>query len=127
VGIGRDVWAQVEALHNQQNVAGLPKLYASDAEVIMPDGRYGGIAAIEGMIDASTNGFSDFELETSSLLESDNYVVAEWICRMTHGTGQRVEVRGARVASVRDGKFATYHDYFDMANLASQLGAIATG
>ena len=110
----------------KQNMAGLSKLYTSDAEVIMPDGRYDGTAAIEGMIEASINGFSDFELETSSLIESGDHVMTEWICRMTYDTGPRVEVRGASVATVRDGKFATYHDYFDMASMASQLGAITT-
>jgi hypothetical protein len=39
------------ALHNnQQNMAGLSKLYTSDAEVIMADGRDDGTAA--GMIAA---------------------------------------------------------------------------
>ena len=46
---------------------------------------------------------------------------------MTYETGQRVEVRGATVATVRDGKFVTYHDYFDMADFAKQLGAVPTG
>lgn len=126
MGVGRDLWAQVEALHNQQNLAGLPKLYSSDAEFIMPNGRYEGTAAIEGWVDAGSKRFSDFELETSVLIESGDHVMAEWIARMTYETGQRVEVRGATVATVRDGKFDTYHDYFDMADLASQLEVVPT-
>ena len=116
MGVGGDLWAQVEALHNPQNTAGLSKLYTGDAEVIMPDGRYDGVTAIGAYIDASTTGFSDFELKTSALLESDDLVMSEWICRMIHQTDLRVEVQGATVG--------TYHDYFDLASLASQFGAI---
>lgn len=81
----------------------------------------------EVQLDAWPTGFSDFELETSALLESGDHLMAEWIGRMTHETGQRVELHGVTVATVREGKFATYHDYFDPAELANQLGALATG
>jgi ketosteroid isomerase-like protein len=127
MGIGADLWSQMEALHNEQNIAGIPGLYTSDAEVIMPDGRYEGSAGVQEWLDTLPPGFTDFGLETCVLLESGDHIMAEWIGRMTSETGQRVQLRGATVATVRDGKFATYHDYFDPAELANQLGAVATG
>ncbi len=127
MGIGADLWSQMEALRNEQNLAGIPALYTRDAEFIMPDRRYEGSAGVQEWLDAWPTGFSDFELETSVLLESGDHIMAEWIGRMTFETGRRVQLRGATVATVRDGKFATYHDYFDAGELANQLGAIATG
>jgi SnoaL-like domain len=67
----------VEAIHNEQKIAGLAGLYTSDAVVITPDGRYEGTAALTAWLDAFVNGFSDFELETSVLLERGEYVMAE--------------------------------------------------
>jgi ketosteroid isomerase-like protein len=113
VGTGRDLWAEMEALHNQQNVAGAADLYTDDAVLITPDGRYEGRAAIKGWLEASTEGFSDFKMETSMLLEEEDNVMVEWTLQLTHVTGQNIELRGATVATVRDGKFATYHDYFN--------------
>jgi ketosteroid isomerase-like protein len=127
VGIGRDLWTEMEALHNQQNVAGIPDLYTSDAVFIMPDGRCDGPAAIKGYLDASAAEFSDFEAGTLLLIESGDHVVAEWVLKSTHKGGQRVELQGVTVATVRDGKFATYRDYFDPADLARQVGAVPTG
>lgn len=112
MGIGRDLWTEIEALHNQQNIAGIAELYTNDAVFIIPDGRYEGRAAIKSWLETWTEGFSDFKMETSMLLEQEDNVMVEWTLRLTRATGQNVELRGATVATVRDGKFATYHDYF---------------
>jgi ketosteroid isomerase-like protein len=120
VGTGRDLWTEMEALHNQQNVAGAADLFTDDAVAIMPDGRYEGRVAIKGWLKASTEGFSDFKMETSTLLEEEDNVMVEWTLKLTHVTGQNVELRGATVAVVRNGKFATYHDYFNRIEPGSQ-------
>ena len=68
MGIGADLWSQMEALHNEQNIAGhTPRLYQPvDAEVIMPDGpRLRRIhAGVQEWLDTLPPGFTDFGLET---------------------------------------------------------------
>jgi hypothetical protein len=54
----------------------------------------------EVQLDARPTGFSDFELETAALLESGDHLMAEWIGRMTHETGQRVFLTAKLVRSV---------------------------
>ena len=89
------------ALLGAEGVAGL---YTDDTVCIVPDGHYEGRAAIQSWLEESAEGFSDFKMNTSMLFEEEDPVMAEWTLQLTHVTGQNVELRGATVATVTDGK-----------------------
>jgi steroid delta-isomerase-like uncharacterized protein len=110
-------------------------LYASDAVYTDPTGRYEGRDAIGAYLGGLDRSFPDGKLETSLLIEEGDTVVAEDTWRASNtgsismsdsteipATGKTVEMHGVSVITVRHGKLASQHHYFDTAALASQLG-----
>jgi steroid delta-isomerase-like uncharacterized protein len=135
MGVGKDLWNQLETLVNKQDVSGMASFYASDAVYTDPTGRYEGRDAILAYLEALDKTFHYGKLETSLLIEEGDTVVAEDIWQATNtgaismpdgteipATGKTVEMHGVSVITVRDGKFASQHHYFDTAAMMSQLG-----
>ena len=135
MGVGTDLWNQLEKLHNNQDMAGAGSLCTSDAVYVGPGVRVQGSEAIAAYFAEATKGMSDLAVETSLVIEDGDVVVAEWTSRATNTgpltmpdgteippTGKTLELPVVTVATVRDGKFATMRDYFDTADIARQLG-----
>jgi steroid delta-isomerase-like uncharacterized protein len=135
MGIGKDVWAELEALANKHDVAGAASLYASDAVLVDPTGRHVGRDAIQALFEALVRPFPDGRIETTQVVEEGDTVVAEQIWRGTNtgpltmpdgteipATGKTVELPLVGVMTLRDGQIVSERDYVDMAAMMSQLG-----
>jgi steroid delta-isomerase-like uncharacterized protein len=135
MGAGKDLWTEVETRHNKHDLAGWSSLFATDAVLTDPTGRYEGREAILAYLQAGDTAFSETRNETSRLIEEGDTVVAECTWRATHSgplpmpdgreipaTGRMVEFPVVSVLTVRDGKIVSERDYFDMAAVMSQLG-----
>jgi steroid delta-isomerase-like uncharacterized protein len=135
MGVGKDLWNQLETLVNKHDSAGVASLFAIDAVYTDPTGRYEGREGIMAYFDQADKPFSDISQETSRLVEEGDTFVAEWIWRATNtgpltmpdgseipATGKTVELPGVDIITVRDRKVAAQRDYFDMASMMSQLG-----
>jgi steroid delta-isomerase-like uncharacterized protein len=135
MGVGKDLWTEVETLLNKGDWAGATSLYTNDGVITDPIGRYEGPNAIRAFVETMYKAFPDAKIETSCLVEEGGTVVAEYTFRATNtgpfpmpdgseipATGKTVEFPGVSVLTVRGGKFASEHIYFDSASMASQLG-----
>jgi ketosteroid isomerase-like protein len=81
-----------------------------------------GLRAIAAYMEEADRPFTDSRTQTKLLIEEGNTVVAEWTWRATQVTGKALELPGVAVLTVKDGKLASWRDYFDNAAVMSQLG-----
>jgi steroid delta-isomerase-like uncharacterized protein len=137
MGAGKDVWTELQARHRQHDLSGYISLYTRDAVLIDPNGRHEGTEAIRAYIEEAEKPFPDVWMDTSLLIEEGETVVGEWIFRATHtaplpmpnggeipATGKTVELPGASICELRDGKIAVRRDYFDFDLVLKQLGVL---
>ena len=137
MGIGSDLWNQLDVLLGKQDFAGAASLFTADAVRVDPVGRTEGREAIRAKMGQEYSAFSDITFTTSLLIEQGDTVVAEWTSRSTHTgpfampegselapTGKAVEHAGVTIVKVRDGKIASMRDYFDLMTVMSQLGLL---
>jgi steroid delta-isomerase-like uncharacterized protein len=135
MGVGKDLLAELEKRYNKHDWQGLASLYDNDAVFVDPTGRYEGREAIRAYVEEAEKPFSNQTNETSLVIEDGDTVVSEWVLRATHATaialpdgrespatGKTIELAGVTVLTVRDGKVASEHDYFDMLAVMTQLG-----
>ena len=135
MGAGKDLWTEIETRYSKLDYTGMASLHASDGVYTDPTGRYEGREAIGAYLEGADKPFSDLRMETAGLIEEGDTVVAEWVWRATHtaplpmpdgteipATGKAVEIPGVSVITVRDGKAAEQHDYFDNVTFMTQLG-----
>lgn len=81
---------------------------------------------------AAFSAFPDFAIHVTSQFGDAEWAGAEWTMTGTHhgdlgdlpATGRSFDVRGATVFQYRDGKISRCTDYWDMADLLRQLGAM---
>ena len=137
MGVGKDLWIELETRYNKSDLSGAASLYASDAVCVDPTSRYEGRDAIQAYLEVAQRAFPDARYETSRLIEEGDTVVAEWTFRGTQtgpfatpdgseipATGKAVETAGVSVVTVRDGQLASARDYFDNVSMMSQLGLL---
>ena len=135
MGMGKDVWSELDSLLNKHDVAGVASVYASDIVLVDPTGRYEGRDAIQAYLEAGDKAIPDGKNETVRLIEEGDTVVAEMTYRGTHSgpftmpdgtevpaSGNAVELHCVAIVTVRDGKIVSERDYFDLADMMSQLG-----
>jgi ketosteroid isomerase-like protein len=138
MGVGKELWTELVTRYNDGGdggSAGLAPLYASDALLVEPTGCHKGCEDIMAHFDEVDKPFSDCVLETSTLIEEADTVVAEYTWRATNtgsltmpdgseipAMGKTVELPVVSVITVKDGKIMAERDYADMAGIASQLG-----
>jgi hypothetical protein len=70
MGVGRDLWNEIERRYNNHDLAGMTSLYASDDVYTDPFGRYQGREAILAYLEEGDNPFSDHRTETSRIVEN---------------------------------------------------------
>jgi ketosteroid isomerase-like protein len=137
VGRGKDLWNQFETRLVKHDLEGLLSVFAIDAVYSAPNFRNEGRAAIGAFFDAVVKAFSNPQVDTSLVVEEGDTVVAEWtqwthrdtqtgVFVMLDGTetpasGSSLEIPAVTVAHVRDGKFVTTREYFDLSIVISQL------
>ena len=139
MGTGTELVNQVLALYNKHDWEAMASLYTGDAVYIAADVRSEGPEAIRATFESWNKSFPDMAVETTLVIEDESAgedtVVGVWTYRATHAgplalpdgteipaTGKALEFSGVTVATVRDGKFVTWRDYYDTADWARQLG-----
>ena len=119
MGIGSDLWKQYETLTNNRDWAGATSLFTTDAVYDSPGGRHEGSEAIAAFYQRLANageanpGAFDTTMETSLVIEDGNTVAAEFTVR-----AGATDVGSVAVSTVKDGKFATMHVYYDSVALS---------
>jgi len=135
MGVGKDLWTEMQARYNRGDLSGATSLYASEVVYVDPLGRYEGPEAILASWEPGDRAFPGARMETSRLLEEGDTLVAEYTWQATHtgafdlpdgsqlpASGNNVEYSGLTILTVRDGKFASQRDYFDSAVVMVQMG-----
>ena len=109
-------------------------LYADDAEVSDPTGKYKGKSAILAQFKVWHTAFPDAKADVTNQLTEGDQVLTEVTFRGTHTgplagamgttppTGKRTELSLAIVNWFRNGKIQRERAYFDLAGLMQQLG-----
>ncbi|GAA1852388.1 ester cyclase [Asanoa iriomotensis] len=111
-------------------------LYADDAVVMTPDaGEVKGRQQIGDYWRQFIDGFPDGSWESTSKVESGDKAVDEGFFVGTNTgsvrgptgatmepTGKHVKIRGADIATVKNGKITEHHLYFDELDFQRQLG-----
>ena len=137
MGAGKDLWNELVMQINKFDLSGWGALYATDAVLIDPTGRYEGREAIEPYLEESCKPFSDQRMETVLVIEDGDTTVAEWTWTASHTgslampdgsevppTGKALVGAGVTIITVRDGKIASERDYFDSAAVMSQVAPL---
>ena len=135
MGMSKDIWDEYETLYNKHDWSAVPSLFANDAVYVDPAGRHEGSEAIRDYLDSTDKALPDATIQRSLAIEDKDIVVAEFSFRATHtgpmglpdgtefaATGNTLEIPGVSVLKIRDGKVASFRDYFDTAALMGQLG-----
>jgi predicted ester cyclase len=126
--------------YNAHDLDGVMDLYAEDAVQIMPEGTFGGQAAIRERLARDLIACPDIDWTVLSFVEQGDAFCDEWSFVATHSgpfrlpdgtdfpaTGKRVELRGMELCRVRDGKLVIDNLYYDNMTVFAQLGLIPQG
>jgi len=93
---------------------------------------YEGHSEVAGFLSSLYTGFPDMTFAVSRRFARGDEIAEEWVMTGTHGgnylgippTGRRVEIRGASLIRMRDGKFLSDDFYYDGASVMRQLGVL---
>ena len=75
------------------------------------------------------NGFSDIEFTIPEVIGQGNRLVKHWNFKGTHtgdffgmpASGNKLNLSGTTLVTIKDGKIAKEHDFFDMMSMVGQL------
>jgi steroid delta-isomerase-like uncharacterized protein len=75
------------------------------------------------------NGFSDIEFSIPEVIGQGNRLVKHWNFKGTHtgnffgipASGNKLNLSGTTLVTIKDGKIAKEHDFFDMMSMVTQL------
>ena len=127
-------WARYWSSHEMDHL--LP-LFTDD--VIYEDVTMGAVNRGKDELRAFGEGFfaafPDVTFELRSRFATGTHGGVEWVMRGTHrgdmpglpATGKQVEVRGASIMELAEGKIRRCSDYWDMATFLKQIGHLPTG
>ena len=97
-----------------------------DMVYVDPFGRYEGADQMLKYCASSFRRFRDIDLEFTRSACTGELVGLEWSMGLTGDVkgieGKRVELVGAGMLELRDGKIRSWHDYWDSVQMAKQLG-----
>lgn len=129
----QSLWNLDRELWNTGNAALAPQVYTAQAVHHEPGGEpVRGCPAIARAIAHLRTAFPDFTIElTQEVIQGDRFVVC-WTCYGTHRgdylgvppTGRQVELQGATVGRLSDGRIDEEHVYYDRLCFLEQVGAL---
>lgn len=128
---------QGTALFNKGDVEGFAALYAEDAVLVTPEGRFQGRGDIQAYFQAYLTGFPDAQVTLGRSGEQGELYFAEFSFAGTHTgplgmpdgsevppTGKVVQTRSAELVRVEQGKVTQHDMYWDSMELLTQLGLV---
>ena len=103
--------------------------FQKDVVVVTAQGDLVGINAVKDFYMNYLNGFSDIEFTILDAFGQGERIVKHWNFKGTHtgdffgipATGNKLDLSGTTLVTMKDGKIAKEQDFFDMQSLTSQL------
>lgn len=91
-----------------------------------------GVDDIKTGLRVTFNAVPDFKVKLTTWFSAGNMLFCEWVMSGTQtgdypeipATGKSFSVKGASIASIKDGKFEQWTDYYDLYSFLYQLGVI---
>jgi limonene-1,2-epoxide hydrolase len=109
----------------KEDIELIKKAITPDMIYVDPFGTYEGADAMIKYCVASFRRFRDYSMEITRLAQTGNVVGLEWSFKLTGDVGpiagKRVELVGAGMLELRDGRIRSWHDYWDSRQMAKQL------
>ncbi|SRR6266700_1498203 len=111
----------------------VPYLHDDVVDDFVAVGTFRGPAEIRGFFDEIFRAFPDFELEVLRIVADDRAAAVQWRARGTftgapfqgiQATGRRVEIPGADVMEIEDGRIRHNTIYYDGASFARAVGLL---
>ena len=128
---------EAAALYSKGDIDGFVDTYADDAVLRSPDGVSEGKQAIREYWTQEKAAFPDSNVEMTRSIAEGDVVMGEWVWTATNtgpltlpdgselpATGKHVEVAGAEMVRIRDGKVVEHNLYFDNMGAFGQLGLL---
>ena len=124
-----------EEVWNQRRVETIYELFTADTAIHgLPGGSMQGPDAFKAIFDVFSGAFPDIRITVvETVTEGDRVAVR---CRVTGThtgadlgiapTNRRIDIEGAGILRVRDGRFAEGWNCFDFLTMYQQLGAVPT-
>lgn len=105
--------------------------FTEDVVVVTAQGDIVGIEATRNYYANFLTGFSDHEFTILEVVGQGNRLVKHWNFKGTHtaeffgmpASGNKLNLSGTTMVTMRDGKIAREQDFFDMMSMVSQLTA----
>ena len=103
--------------------------FQKDVVVVTAQGDLVGINAVKDFYMNYLNGFSDIEFTILDAFGQGERIVKHWNFKGTHtgdffgipATGNKLDLSGTTLVTMKDGKIAKEQDFFDMQSLILQL------
>jgi steroid delta-isomerase-like uncharacterized protein len=137
MGKAREIVDQWFTLFEAGDIAHLRMVTQPDAAITMPGGmQFSGPDELRPVLEAFHEAFPDLRHEIVDVIESGNKIAVELRIGGTHTgilhtpqgdippTGRGVSWESVDFVTLRDGKVATWHTYFDQMAFLAQLGLL---
>jgi len=105
------------------------KYFTEDVVIVTPEGNLVGIEAVKNYYLNYFLGFSDVEFTIVDAFGQGDKIVKYWNFKGTHtgdffgipASGNKLDLSGTTLVSIKDGKIAREQDFFDMMSMLNQL------
>ena len=103
--------------------------FQEDVVVVTAQGDIVGIEATKNYYMNYMTGFSDIEFTILEVIGQGDRLVKHWNFKGTHtgeffgmpASGNKLDLSGTTLVTMKDGKIAKEHDFFDMMSMVTQL------
>ena len=122
-----NVW--FEFLNNGDTLAVNAEHFTEDVTIITDQGNIVGIEGVRQFYMNYLNGFSEIEFTIVDAFGQGDKIVKHWNFKGTHtgsffgipATGNKLDLSGTTLVTMRDGRVASEQDFFDMKSMLDQL------
>lgn len=122
-----NVW--FEFLNNGDTLAVSAEHFTEDVTIITDQGNIVGIDGLRQFYMNYLNGFTDIEFTIVDAFGQGDKIVKHWNFKGTHtgaffgipATGNKLDLSGTTLVTMRDGRVASEQDFFDMKSMLDQL------
>ncbi len=122
-----NVW--FEFLNNGDTLAVSAEHFTEDVTIITDQGNIVGIDGVRQFYMNYLNGFSNIEFTIVDAFGQGDKIVKHWNFKGTHtgaffgipATGNKLDLSGTTLVTMRDGRVASEQDFFDMKSMLDQL------
>ncbi|MDG2341597.1 MAG: ester cyclase [Cytophagales bacterium] len=105
------------------------KYFTEDVVIVTPEGNLVGIEAVKNFYLNYFLGFSDVQFTIVDAFGQGDKIVKYWNFKGTHTadffgippSGNKLDLSGTTLVSIKDGKIAREQDFFDMMSMLNQL------